>query len=340
VGRLGLADADVVELSNLQRQILHGTEDLGRPKTDSALDALRSLNPEIELKIHRTRLNSSNAMEIMADYDLIVDGTDDFPARYLLNDAAALLDVPLVHGSVHQFEGQVATFWAGRGPCYRCLHPEPPDPGRSPSCGEAGVMGVLTGLAGSLLAAEAVKLILGGAETLIGRLILLDVWLNSFDVVEIEPDPDCPLCGGKAVIRSLVDYDLFCGHKDAPGEEPTEGLSPSELRARLADGERIQIVDVREPGERSLLPWPGALVAPFERLLEATASLDPSLDAVIVCKICLRSRFAVKALRRAGHRGRLLELIGGTSAWVEELRSDSPPSVERASMDGRRLGGD
>ncbi|MDR1546661.1 MAG: molybdopterin-synthase adenylyltransferase MoeB [Deltaproteobacteria bacterium] len=323
VGRLGLVDDDQVELSNLQRQILHGTSDLERPKTDSARARLKSLNPHVAVDVFKERLTSANALSILAGYDLVVDGSDNFPTRYLLNDAAAFLDLPLVHGSVHQFEGQAAVFWAGRGPCYRCLYPRPPKPGRAPSCGEAGVMGALPGLTGCLQAAEALKLVLGGAQTLLGRLMMFDLWLLDFLIVDVERDPQCPLCGEKPSLDSLADYELFCGLKD---DRPSgAGLAPLELKARLDRGEALQIIDIREPGERALFGWTGALAICVDQLAARIGELNPALDAVVVCKAGLRSVYAMRTLRQAGYQGRLFNLLGGVAAWAREV----DPSLTR-----------
>jgi adenylyltransferase/sulfurtransferase len=315
VGAIGIVDDDAVELSNLQRQIAHSQADLSRPKADSARDRLLAINPWIEVKAHKLRLNKGNAMEIMKGYGLVCDGTDNFPTRYLLNDAAAFLGIPMVYGSVYQFEGQASVFWAKNGPCYRCLYPTPPAPGSAPSCGEAGVMGVLPGLIGAIQAAEAIKLIVGGAKTLLGRLALVDAWTMEFEEMAFGKDPNCPLCGESPAITELVDYELFCG-TDAPGGLEAESLSPLELQRRLAEGPPIQIVDVREALERELFRFPGALAVPFEDLAERMGELDPKVDAVVICKIGQRSLFAIRKLKKAGYGGRLFNLKDGSNGWA------------------------
>ncbi|MDR0549342.1 MAG: molybdopterin-synthase adenylyltransferase MoeB [Deltaproteobacteria bacterium] len=318
VGALGLVDFDRVELSNLQRQIIHGSNDLSRFKTDSAKERLLTINPNITVKTYPVLLNKDNAMEILQDYDLILDGSDNFPARYLLNDAAFFLGRPLIYGSIYRFEGQASVFWGQKGPCYRCLYPTPPSPGLAPSCGEAGVMGVLPGLIGAIQATEAIKLILGGGKTLIGRLMLVDAFTMEFTDLELEKDPNCPLCGPNPTIRELIDYEVFCG-QNVPPELMAEGLSPLELKNRLSKGPPLQIVDIREDQERELFSFPGAIAMNFLDLEKRLSELDPTVDAIIICKIGQRSLFAIRKLKKAGYEGRLFNLKGGSNAWARDV---------------------
>src|SRR5205085_4861682 len=255
VGTLGIVDFDVVDESNLQRQIVHGTRDVGRPKIASARDRLQDINPHIKIETYETRLSSENALELFRDYDIVVDGTDNFPTRYLVNDACVLTGKANVYGSIFRFEGQASVFWAERGACYRCLYPEPPPPGLVPSCAEGGVLGVLPGIVGAIQANEAIKLILGAGEPLINRLLLFDAWRMRFRELKLRKDPDCPVCGPHATIRELIDYEEFCGLRPvvaAPTQEEKtemEEITATELKQRLDRGDDLQIIDVREPHE-------------------------------------------------------------------------------------------
>jgi adenylyltransferase/sulfurtransferase len=318
IGTLGIVDDDRVELSNLQRQIIHAASDLNRPKADSAKDRLLAINPRITVQAYKERLDKTNALEILKDYDLVVDGTDNFPTRYLLNDAAYFLGIPLVYGSIYQFEGQASVFWAKRGPCYRCLYPTPPTPGLAPSCGEAGVMGVLPGLIGAIQATEAVKLIVGKAATLVGRLTLVDAWLMEFIELPLDKDPNCPLCGLEPTITELIDYELFCG-QDRPAELESQSLSPLELRKRLTEGPDIQIIDIREDLEKEIFQFPGAIAIPFVDLEKRQGELDPQKDAIIICKIGQRSLFAIRKLKKAGYQGPLYNLKDGVNGWARDV---------------------
>ncbi|MDR2141893.1 MAG: molybdopterin-synthase adenylyltransferase MoeB [Deltaproteobacteria bacterium] len=318
VGTIGLIDDDEVELSNLQRQILHSQADLGRPKVFSGRDRLLAINPRINVEAMKTRLDRHNALDILKSWDLVCDGTDNFPTRYLLNDAAAFLGLPLVYGSIFQFEGQVSVFWAREGPCYRCLYPTPPSPGLAPSCGEAGVMGVITGLVGAIQAAEAIKLIVGEAKGLLGRLILVDSWLMEFTELAIEKDPGCPLCGRAPTITELVDYELFCG-VETPAALEAPGLSALELKKRLASGPPLQILDIREPQEKELFKFPGAKEMSFEEITGRLGELDPTVDTIVICKIGQRSLFAIRALKKAGYNGPLFNLKEGANAWARDV---------------------
>src|SRR3954462_14019288 len=247
VGRLGLVDFDVVEASNLQRQIIHGTKDVGRPKIASARDRIQDINPHVEIETHEPRLTRENALRLFVNYDVIVDGTDNFPTRYLVNDACVLTGKPNVYGSIFRFEGQASVFWAERGPCYRCLYPEPPPPGLVPSCAEGGVLGVLPGIVGAIQANETIKIILGAADIMINRLLLFDAWTMKFREFKLRKDPKCPVCGENATIKELIDYEEFCGLGAAHAPAVEEKLTAKELKQRIDNGDDIQIIDVREP---------------------------------------------------------------------------------------------
>ncbi|MDR2799717.1 MAG: molybdopterin-synthase adenylyltransferase MoeB [Desulfovibrio sp.] len=317
IGTLGLLDFDLVEESNLQRQILHSVKDMDRPKTASSRDRVRDINPALKVIVHNTRLTSKNALSILKDYDVVADGTDNFPTRYLINDACVLLGIPLVYGSILQFEGQATVFDARRGPCYRCLHPAPPPPGLVPSCGEGGVMGALPGIIGTIQACEVIKLILGGGDGLTGRLLLLDAWEMRAREFRLDKDPNCPVCGEHPSLTELIDYEEFCGlnRKD---EAPVQSLTAGELRERLERREPLQIIDIREPHEQTLIRFENARVVPFGQLVRRMDEFDPSVDAVFICKIGQRSLYAIRELRRAGYRGRMFNLAEGLNAWARE----------------------
>jgi adenylyltransferase/sulfurtransferase len=327
VGRLGIVDFDVVEASNLQRQIIHGTKDIGRRKTESARDRLRDINPHIDIETHETRLTSDNAMTLVGNYDIIVDGTDNFPTRYLVNDACVLSGKPNVYGSIFRFEGQASVFWSEQGACYRCLYPEPPPPGLVPSCAEGGVLGVLPGIIGAIQASEAIKLILGASGTLVNRLLLFDAWEMKFRELKLRKDPTCPLCGDNPTIKELIDYEEFCGI--APGQQPAEPkleeITASELKRRIDRGDDLQIIDVREPHEYEIARIPGATLIPLGQVVGRMNEIDPSRDTICQCKGGVRSAKAIDALQRAGFPGRLVNLKGGITAWS----SDVDPSVPK-----------
>jgi adenylyltransferase/sulfurtransferase len=323
VGTIGLVDFDTVDESNLQRQIIHSTRDVDRPKTASARDRLRALNPLIEVKEHNTTLTSANALKIIGGYDIVADGTDNYPTRYLVNDACVFLGLPNVYGSIFQFEGQASVFWAQHGPCYRCLYPTPPPPGLVPNCSEGGVLGVLPGIIGTLQAAEVLKLIIGGADTLVGRLLLADAWSTTFRQLKLDKDPGCPVCGADPTVTELVDYEEFCGLKP-DGATPVATLTARELKARLDAGDQLQIIDIREPHERSIAALPGALAIPLAQLYRRAGDLDPALDTVVVCKIGTRSVFAIRALEQAGYTGPLYNLKDGLNAWAREVDPNLP----------------
>jgi adenylyltransferase/sulfurtransferase len=325
VGTLGIVDFDFVEASNLQRQIIHGVRDIDRPKTASAKDRIRCINPSANVVVHDVRLSSGNALDILRDYDVITDGTDNFETRYLVNDACVLLGKPNVYGSIYQFEGQASVFCAGEGPCYRCLFPAPPPPGLVPSCGEGGVLGVLPGIIGTIQACEVLKLIIGGdAGSLIGRLLILDAWNMKFRELKITADPNCPICGQNPTIRELIDYERFCGIKTDADDEPIETITATELKERLDRGDRIQLIDIREPHERAIFKFPGAKYIPLGQMARRADEFDPASDAVFLCKIGQRSVFAIRALRDAGYRGRMFNLRDGVNAWARDVDKSLP----------------
>ncbi|MGI9105743.1 MAG: molybdopterin-synthase adenylyltransferase MoeB [Pyrinomonadaceae bacterium] len=334
VGRLGILDFDVVDESNLQRQIIHGTRDVGRPKTASARDRLCDINPHIQLDTHETRLTSENALELFRDYDIIVDGTDNFPTRYLVNDACVLTGKPNVYGSIFRFEGQASVFWAnadnGRGACYRCLYPEPPPPGLVPSCAEGGVLGVLPGIVGAIQANETIKLILGAEGVLVNRLLLFDAWKMNFRQLRLRKDPACPVCGEDATITELIDYEEFCGLKPQPQaaqgeqEQALEEITATELKRRLDRGDDLQIIDVREPNEYQIARLENAKLIPLGQVVERSGEIDASRETIVHCKAGGRSAKAIEALRRANFNGRLINLKGGITAWSNEVDASVP----------------
>ena len=319
VGRVGLVDFDVVDESNLQRQILYDTRWIGRPKLDSAADRLRALNPQVEIVLFPGRLSAGNARAILGDFDVVLDGTDNFATRYLTNDACFLLGKPNVYGSIFRFEGQVSVFWPGRGPCYRCIYPVPPPPGLVPSCAEGGVLGVLPGVIGSLQATEAIKILLGVGRSLAGRLVLYDALDLSFRELRLRRDPACPLCGENPTITGLVDCDALCGL--GRGEEAApEGseISVAVLKAWLDRGENVRVVDVREPHEAEICSISGAHLIPLATLPERLHELDQAATIVVHCKSGERSARAVRLLRQAG-LSRTYNLKGGILAWARDV---------------------
>ncbi|PEH51923.1 molybdopterin-synthase adenylyltransferase MoeB [Yersinia kristensenii] len=324
VGKIGIVDFDFVEVSNLQRQIIHSTKDLDRPKVASAKDRIKAINPNVEVATYNTQLNSQNALDIIRDYDIVVDGTDNYPTRYLINDACVLLGKPNVYGSIFQFEGQASVFYAKSGPCYRCLYPAPPPPGLVPSCSEGGVIGVLPGIIGTIQAAEVIKLIIGGNGSLIGRLLLFDVWQMKQRELKLEKDAGCPICGEHPTIHELIDYEKFCGLKPSDQETPIESVTALELKSWIEAGKPLQLIDIREQHERSIVKFPAAKVIPLGQIVRRIDEFDPSIDAVFLCKIGQRSIFAIRALQRAGYQGRLLNLKDGINAWARDVDSHLP----------------
>ena len=324
VGTIGLVDFDVVDESNLQRQIIHSTRDVGRPKVASAKDRIKGVNPLVNVIMHNTKISSDNALDIIANYDIVADGTDNFQTRYLINDACVFLGKPNVYGSVFQFDGQASVFSAKDGPCFRCLYPSPPPPGLVPSCAEGGVMGVLPGIIGTIQAAETIKLIVGGAKPLIGRFLVFDAWRMSFRELKLTKDPNCPVCGENPSIRELIDYEQFCGLNKEQDGEPIETITAIDLKRRLDNGERVQFIDIREPHERAIVKFPGAVVMPLGQLARRMDELDSAVDAVFLCKIGQRSILGIRALREAGYKGRLLNLQDGLNAWARDVDNTMP----------------
>lgn len=313
VGTIGIVDHDVVDASNLHRQILHGTRDIGRPKLASARDRLREINPNVRVETHDLRLTSANALDLVTGYEIVVDGTDNFPTRYLINDACVLADRPNVYGAIHRFEGQVSVFATENGPCYRCLYPEPPPPHLVPSCAEGGVLGVLPGIIGSVQATEAIKLLLGIGEPLAGRLFVLDALHGRVHTVQIARDPACPACGTRE-LQSLIDYDAFCGG----ASHDADAIAPRALAERLARGEAIDLIDVREPFEWTIARIDGARLIPLGDLQRALGSLDPTRETVVYCHHGIRSAHGAAMLRAAGFR-KVLNLSGGIARWSSEV---------------------
>jgi len=331
IGRIGLVDFDVVDFSNLQRQVIHFTKDVGRNKIDSAAEKMTALNPNVEIVKHEVALSSENAMEILKDYDLVVDGTDNFPTRYLVNDACVLLGKPNVYGSIFRFEGQATVFAYEGGPCYRCLYPEPPPPGLVPSCAEGGVLGILPGTIGLIQATEAVKLILGIGEPLVGRLLLFDALGMRFRELKLRKNPDCPICGDHRTITKLIDYHQFCGvPQQTPQETPkqeakvTESeIEVTEVKEKLDRGDDFVLIDVREPHEYQICNIPAAKLIPLGEVGKRLGELDPEADIVIHCKSGMRSARACGILKAAGFK-HVRNMKGGILAWSDQVDSSVP----------------
>ena len=325
VGRLGLVDFDIVDVTNLQRQVIHTTADVGRPKLDSASEKIRAINPHVRIDTYETLLTSENALDIIRPYDIVVDGTDNFPTRYLVNDACVLLGKPNVYGSIYRFEGQASVFHAAEGPCYRCLYPEPPPPGLVPSCAEGGVIGVLPGLVGLIQATETVKLILGIGKPLVGRLLLVNALDMKFREMKLRKDPDCPICGERPTIDRLIDYQEFCGIGTAPAVvlESEETIGAREVAEKIGRGDDFVLVDVREPHEWEIARIPGARLVPLGDLEYHVHEFDRDADIVVHCKTGIRSAKATKFLREAGFR-RVRNLTGGIRAWSDEVDASVP----------------
>ena len=322
-GRIGLVDFDVVDLTNLQRQVLYSTEDVGASKLETASRRLAGINPHVRLTPHAARLTSSNALDIFAGYDLVVDGTDNFATRYLVNDACVLSGIPNVYGSIFRFDGQASVFATAAGPCYRCLYPEPPPPGLVPSCAEGGVLGVLPGLVGVIQATEAIKLITGIGEPLVGRLLLVDALTMAFRTVKLRRDPGCPACGTRE-IRALVDYDQFCGVVPVPDDRGGfVDITPAELAARLGRGDDVDLIDVREPHEWQIAHLPQATLIPLNNVPARLAELDSSREIVLHCHHGQRSMRALEFLHQAGFR-KLKNLRGGIDAWSRDVDPEVP----------------
>jgi len=329
VGRIGIVDFDVVDFSNLQRQILHHTADVGRSKLESAAEKLRAINPEIEIVLHEEMFSSANAIEICKDYDVIADGTDNFPTRYLTNDVCVLLGKPNVYASIFRFEGQASVFNAEKGPCYRCLYPEPPPPGMVPSCAEGGVLGILPGIMGTIQATEVIKQILGSGEPLIGRLLLFNALDMKWREVQPMKDPECPICGENPTIHELIDYEQFCGISLGSEEAHTEDLgdewviTPSDLNAQLQNGSNVVLLDVREPHEWEICQIPDSTFIPEGDVLGRMNELDTADDIVLICRTGIRSARALNQLREVGFT-KLKNLVGGLHGWADDVDPSIP----------------
>jgi adenylyltransferase/sulfurtransferase len=327
IGRIGLVDFDVVDFTNLQRQVIHFTKDVGRPKIESAAEKMQALNPNVEIVKHEVALSSENALDIIKDYDLVVDGTDNFPTRYLVNDACVLLGKPNVYGSIFRFEGQATVFAYEGGPCYRCLYPEPPPPGLVPSCAEGGVLGILPGTIGLIQATETVKLILGIGEPLVGRLLLYDALGMHFRELKLRKNPECPICGDHRTITGLIDYHQFCGVPQQPAKQESQ-LTESEIevtavKEKLDRGDKFVLIDVREPHEYQICHIPAAKLIPLGEIGKRLGELDPEADIVIHCKSGVRSARACGILRAAGFQ-HVRNMKGGILAWSDQVDRSVP----------------
>jgi sulfur-carrier protein adenylyltransferase/sulfurtransferase len=326
VGKIGLVDFDTVDYSNLHRQIIHKTRNVGKPKIHSAIETMKEINPYVEVQPYEVAFTSANAMEIIKDYDIVIDGTDNFPTRYLVNDACVLAGKPNVYGSIFRFEGQASVFWAEKGPCYRCLYPEPPEPGMVPSCAEGGVLGVLPGIIGVVQAIEAVKLICGIGDPLIGRLLLFDAMKMKFRELKLRKDPSCPLCGPNPTIHELIDYELFCGLKPATTEPVMTGfgeITVQELKSAMDAKLDFDLIDVREPQEYEVGKISGSKLIPLGDLPQRLHELDSAREIVVHCKMGGRSARACKILYDAGFR-KLKNVAGGIDAWSAEIDPSVP----------------
>jgi len=330
VGRIGIVDFDVVDFSNLQRQIIHGTPDVGRSKLASAKDRLLAMNPNIQVETYEEALSSQNALQLFEPYDVILDGTDNFPTRYLVNDACVLLGKPNTYGSIFRFEGQASVFGTAQGPCYRCLYPEPPPPGLVPSCAEGGVLGVLPGIIGVIQATEAVKLLTGLGEPLIGRFLLYDALKMRFRELKVPKDPDCPVCGTHPTVTALIDYEEFCGLRPAVSDAALASafsngyeISVVDLKQRLDRGDKLRIIDVREPNEYQINRIPGSELIPLGELPRRYAELDPDEELIMQCKVGARSARAADFLRSVGFK-HVLNLKGGILEWVDKIDPSQP----------------
>lgn len=328
IGRLGLVDFDVVDSSNLQRQVIHSTQNVGKSKLASAKNFIAGINPNVHVETYETRFSADNALAIARDYDLVIDGTDNFPTRYLVNDVCVLLKKPNVYGSIFRFEGQASVFWAEQGPCYRCLYPEPPPPGLVPSCAEGGVLGVLPGIIGTIQANEAIKLILGAGEPLIGRLLLFDALTMHFREMKLRKDPHCPICGPHPTITELIDYEQFCG-MPVVEDDGRDGkivnsfdISATELARRLKS-EPVYLLDVREAYEYEICAIPGATLIPLPQLPERLAEINGAQPIVAYCRTGKRSATAVKLLQQAGYAS-AKNLAGGIHAWADDVDPSLP----------------
>jgi len=325
VGKLGLVDFDVVDFTNLQRQVIHGTKDVGRSKLASAAETIADINPNVEIVTHETRLSSENALDLFKEYDVVADGTDNFPTRYLVNDACVLLGKPNVYASIFRFEGQATVFYAREGPCYRCLYPEPPPPGLVPSCAEGGVLGVLPGIMGTIQALETVKLILGRGNSLIGRLLVFDALGLKFRELKLRKSPDCPVCGANPTIKELIDYEQFCGirgEEHVPDTQVPE-ISPIELKRLIDEKQPFKLIDVREPHEYDICRIPGSTLIPLGEVARRMHELNSADEFVVHCRSGARSAKAVDFLMKSGFR-KIHNLKGGILAWSDQVDPSVP----------------
>ncbi len=326
VGKLGIVDFDVVDFTNLQRQVIHGTSDVGRAKLDSARDTLLEINPNVEIETFATRLSSDNALDIFREYDIVADGTDNFPTRYLVNDACVLLGKPNVYASIFRFEGQASIFYAEQGPCYRCLYPEPPPPGLVPSCAEGGVLGVLPGIMGCIQAMETIKLILGRGEPLIGRLLLFDALGMKFRELKLRKNPDCPICGTHRTLTKLIDYEQFCGirgEEHIPVQTGIPEITPAEVKKKMDEHEPFVLINVREPHEYQICRIPGSKLIPLGEVPKRMNELNSADEIVVHCKSGMRSAKAVDLLMKSGFR-KIHNLKGGILAWSDQVDPSVP----------------
>jgi adenylyltransferase/sulfurtransferase len=328
VGHIGVVDFDTVDLSNLHRQIIHKTGNVGKNKTTSAVEMMKDINPSIDIKTYETSIRSDNALELLKDYDIVIDGTDNFPTRYLVNDACALLDKPNVYGSIFRFEGQATVFWASQGPCYRCLYPEPPEPGTVPSCAEGGVLGVLPGVVGTIQATEAVKLIIGQGDPLIGRLLLFDALKMKFKELKLRKDPKCPLCGQNKTVTELIDYDFFCGVAPVQQQKMVhvEEVDIEDVAEAIKSGKipaEIDLLDIREPFEAKIAQIPNSKLISLAEFSKRMHELDSARDIWLYCKDGARSGKAWKLLYDAGFR-KIKNVAGGIDAWSDDIDPNTP----------------
>ena len=324
VGRIGIVDFDVIDPTNLQRQVLYGTKDVGRRKIEVAKERVQQINPNVDVQTHETRLTSENALGILKDYDVIIDGTDNFPTRYLVNDASVLLKKPNVYGSIFRFEGQASVFWAEKGPCYRCLYAEPPPPGLVPSCAEGGVLGVLPGIVGSIQAIEAIKVLLGKGDTLVGRLLVFDALRMKFRELRLRKNPDCPVCGDHPTVKELIDYEEFCGLR-GPSEQVSEEfqITVDDLKGKIDNGQEVVLLDVREPMEWEIARLAKAVLMPVAQVPGRVNELSTADDIVVYCKTGVRSARITNFLRELGFR-KVKNLVGGIDEWADRIEPEMP----------------
>lgn len=316
VGNIGIVDFDNVEVTNLQSQVIHGTRDINRPKAASARDSIRAINPFVKVETYQVKLNAENIESIVENYDVIVDATDNYAARYLINDVSVLLGKPVVFGAIYQLEGYVTVYDAGKGPCFRCQFPSPPPNGLLPSCAQSGVISTLPGIIGSIQANEVLKLIIGGADSLIGEMFVFDIWNNVTKKIQVEKNTECPICGKNPAIFQVEDFDYedFCGLKQEESEILVEGIEADELAARIERGEEMTIIDVREPHERAIARFPNTIAIPIGQLARRQKELNPDIDTIFICREGKRSILAINTLREAGYKGPMYNLKGGIEA--------------------------